>query len=531
MTTTKIPSPTSHVRFGHARADITPPVGIYHRLWGAATHDRSTGVHRPLFGDVMVFMPVDGSTRTLIRAQLDLCGLVRGQHEDLTRALSEAGGVSPDHVVITYSHTHSSGWFVPDRLGFPGGELILPYLQELRSKLQDTCRRALASVQEVYIAYASGRCDMAANRDGYDDALGGHVCGFNPDATADETVLVGRITAPSGGLCGTLVNYACHPTTLAWENTLISPDYVGAMREEVERATGASCVFLQGACGDLGPKEGFVGDGAVADRNGRQLAHAALSALASLGPPGTDFAYQGPVISGATLGAWARVPFSDERLRQVSRFSGGAFSVNLPLKPRPDRASLQTDLERWEARQLEADDAGDAVADHPRLGLLVRADAAPPEAGLLDDLATAAPVFLAIYSAARQREADDAGDAVAARDCGARAERARRWLARLTDLPDGPTCPVQFSVHRLGDAVWVTSGGEPYNVLQVELRRRFPGLPLLFSPLASGLQVAYLLPRDRYGRGLYQEEPSPLAPGCLERLTEAIAEKIEEIAK
>lgn len=480
MTTTKIPSPTSRLRFGHARADITPPVGIYHRLWGAATHDRSTGVHRPLFGDVMVFMPVDGSTRTLIRAQLDLCGLVRGQHEDLTRALSEAGGVSPDHVVITYSHTHSSGWFVPDRLGFPGGELILPYLQELRSKLQDTCRRALASVQEVYIAYASGRCDMAANRDGYDDALGGHVCGFNPDAPADETVLVGRITAPSGGLCGTLVNYACHPTTLAWENTLISPDYVGAMREEVERATGASCVFLQGACGDLGPKEGFVGDGAVADRNGRQLAHAALSALASLGPPGTDFAYQGPVISGATLGAWARVPFSDERLRQVSRFSGGAFSVNLPLKPRPDRASLQTDLERWEARQ---------------------------------------------------READDAGDAVAARDCGARAERARRWLARLTDLPDGPTCPVQFSVHRLGDAVWVTSGGEPYNVLQVELRRRFPGLPLLFSPLASGLQVAYLLPRDRYGRGLYQEEPSPLAPGCLERLTEAIAEKIEEIAK
>jgi hypothetical protein len=34
--------------------------------------------------------------------------------------------------------------------------------------------------------------------------------------------------------------------------------------------------------------------------------------------------------------------------------------------------------------------------------------------------------------------------------------------------------------------------------------------------------VAYLLPRDRYGRGLYQEEPSILAPGCLEELADAI---------
>ncbi|MSS71471.1 MAG: hypothetical protein EXS64_08270 [Candidatus Latescibacteria bacterium] len=478
MKITKIPSPTSHVRFGHARVDITPPVGIYHRLWGAARHDRSTGVHRPLCGDVMVFRPVGDDGRTLIRVQLDLCGLVRSQHEDLAQALSETGSVPPEDITITYSHTHSSGWFVPDRLPLPGGELILPYLKDLRTKLQDACRRALANVQETTLTYAAGRCDMAANRDGYDDAFGGHVCGFNPDAPADDTVLVARITDPAGRALGTLVNYGCHPTTLAWENSLISPDYVGAMREEVEKSTGAPCVFLQGACGDLGPRDGFTGDVAVADRNGRQLAGAALSALASMGPPGTDFAYQGPVISGATLGAWARVPFTDERRRQVTQVSGGTFSLDLPLKPSAGRASIQGDLDQWEARQ---------------------------------------------------RAAGAAGDAIAARDCGARAERARRWLARQADLPDGPTCPVAFSVHRLGDAVWVTCGGEPYNVLQTELRRRFPERTLLVSPLSSGLQVAYLLPEDRYGKGLYQEEPSPLAPGCLERLTEAIAARIEEI--
>jgi hypothetical protein len=40
------PSWTGHI--GVARADITPPVGIYARNWGAATHDVASGVHRPL---------------------------------------------------------------------------------------------------------------------------------------------------------------------------------------------------------------------------------------------------------------------------------------------------------------------------------------------------------------------------------------------------------------------------------------------------------------------------------------------------
>ena len=57
-----------------------------------------------------------------------------------------------------------------------------------------------------------------------------------------------------------MVNYACHPTTLAWQNTLISPDYVGAMREVVGSRHDAPCLFLQGASGDVGPRVGFVGD-------------------------------------------------------------------------------------------------------------------------------------------------------------------------------------------------------------------------------------------------------------------------------
>ena len=70
------------------------------------------------------------------------------------------------------------------------------------------------------------------------------------------------------------------------------------MRELVEDATGKPCVFLQGASGDLGPREGYVGDSAVADRNGRQLGHAVLATLESMPPPGTRYCYRGPLVSG-----------------------------------------------------------------------------------------------------------------------------------------------------------------------------------------------------------------------------------------
>jgi hypothetical protein len=494
VSTTVVRSPTSRVRFGHARADITPPVGIYHRMWGAARHDRATGVHRPLVADVLVFAPLaprgdpgrqgagavePGGGRVLIRAHLDLVGLPQRRHQELLKALSEATGVPAEDVVVAYSHSHSAGWLVPDRAGLPGGELIAPYLDDLATRLGEAARRAVAGLQPATVTYATGHCAVGANRDYWDAAGGRYVCGLNPDGAADDTLVAARFADQQGGTVATLVNYACHPTTLAWENTLLSPDFPGAMRETVERATGAPCVFAQGACGDVGPRYGFVGDPRAADRNGEELGYAALAALTSLRPPATDLRYDGPVVSGATLGVWGDSPFSEERLAQTARFEGGAYSVDLPLKTLPDPEALQRELATWELRQ---------------------------------------------------READARGETIVARDCGARAERARRWLGRLADLPAGPNYAMRFWVHRLGDAVWVACGGEPYSALQVELRRRFPDSVVVLSPLAGALQVAYLLTAERYGLGLYQEEPSILAAGSLEQLTGAIAARIGSLS-
>ena len=478
MSTRTVPTPTSILRLGYARADVTPPVGIYHRMWGAARHDRASGVHRPLFADLIILQPAQGGGPGLARLQLDLVLLANAQSDALIESIASISGIEPDRVLVTHSHSHAAGFFLPDRVPLPGGELIAPYLDSLKARVEELTRQALDDLRPAVISYAAGRCDMAANRDYRDGERQIYVTGYNPDGPADDTVLVARVEDEAGKTRLGIVHYACHPTTLAWENSLLSPDFAGAMREVFEAGTGAPCLFFQGACGELGPRDGFTGDTATADRNGRQLGHAALSACFSLGPSGCDFTYRGPVESGATLGTWAWTRFAGSRTAAASQFAGGAFSVDLPYRQLPDREQLRLDLERHSEEQGKAEAAGDAAA---------------------------------------------------ARDAGARAERCRRWLGRLADLPEGASFPYRFSVFRLGDAVWITCSGEPYNQMIRALRRRFPDLVLLLSPVAGDPQVAYLLPEDRYGLGLYQEQPSCLAPGCLELLTAAVTGRITEL--
>jgi hypothetical protein len=480
MPTDLVRTPSSILSLGHARCDVTPPVGIYHRMWGAAHHDKATGVHRPLYADMIVLEPAGGDpSKRVIRLQLDGIGLGATEHDDLKKAVAGAGGVDGESVTITYSHSHSAGVPHLGRKSLPGGDLIEPYLKSLEKNVRGLCEEASGSARDVTITYGVGWSDLAANRDFWDDESGIFTTGYNPEGVSDETVVVARATDDDDRTVLTILNYGGHPTTLAWENTLISPDYVGALREVVEAETGIPCVFFLGACGDLGPKDGYTGDTSIADRNGRQLGYAGLSSLQGLGPTGTDFVYAGPVVSGATLGTWSRHAFDENRKSLAQRFSTGTFTVDLPLKELPSAAELERDLESFTARQAEA------------------------------------------YARGNELEA---------RDMGARAERSRRWLGRVHSLPQGSDYPFRYTVWVLGDAVWVTCGGEPYNILQRELRRQFPDLVLMVSPVAGGGPVGYLLPRDRYGKGLYQEEPSCLAPGCLELLTDHIAATISRLS-
>jgi hypothetical protein len=453
-------------------------------MWGAATHDRSTGIHRPLSATaIAIAAPLDGDNTSkaepaLILVAIDHCLLWRREMEDLLAAVSTKAEIPINLLHFCFSHTHGAGLMGLERAGLPGGELIAPYLATLAEKSAAIAREAVARMQTATILYGVGRCSLAAHRDFRDEATEQYVCGFNPEGPTDDTVLVARVTDDSQRILATIVNYACHPTTLAWKNTLISPDYPGAMRETIEQAMGAPCVFLQGASGDIGPREGYVGDPAIADRNGRELGYAALSALESLPPAGCSFAYQAPVVSGATLGTWEYVPFGEVRQRQVRVWKHRRWDILLPLRPDlPDLGEVKSQLAEWESREAAARTGG--------------------------------------------RDAE-------VRDCRAQAERLTRLLVKLDGVSADGSMRLPITLCRLGDAFWLFVEAEYYNVFQRELRRIAAPAPLVVATLTNGWRPSYLPPAELYGRGIYQEQVAVLAPGCLERMIEEVGCQIQE---
>jgi hypothetical protein len=477
---THVDTPQSRCRVGIACADITPPIGIYHRMWGAAVHDRAAAIHRPLIATALWLEPEAGSDRRLILA-LDHCILDREEIELIRQATSQSASLNATQTLVTLSHTHGSGWMSRTRSHWPGGELIGPYLDRLAEICGEVARTASQNCRPATIVYGTARCALAAHRDFWDETNGQFVCGYNPTGPADDTVLVARIMADSGELLATVVNYACHPTTLAWENTAISPDYIGALRETVERHTKAPCLFLQGASGDLGPREGYVGDPSIADRNGRQLAFAALSGLEALPPPGTRFVYAGPVVSGAVLGTWKHEPLGENESARLAVWDATELRVELPYRiDLPTIQETQREQAHWQAEE----DAARQLGDEARL-----------------------------------------------RECRAKVEQMTRRLARLIAMPDGKAYPLPVSLLRLGDSVWVFTAGELYQSFQTALRARFPEWAIVVTTLTGDWHPGYLPTAATYGAGIYQEQIAAIGPGGLEVLTESVARAIRRLVE
>ena len=464
-----------HCRAGVTRRDITPPAGIYNRNWGAALHENAAGVHRPFTATALCLTGYDAPDETPhVLVALDLGWLGAEENRELLDRLTAAAGVGPERLLVMLSHTHAGPNLATTAVDKPGGELLRPYFDSVIEATSAAIVEARGVMQEAWITFGAGRCALAANRDTWDDTSQQWVCGFNPAGAADDTLLAARLTDAAGAPLATLVNYGCHPTTLGPENRLLSPDYIGAMRDVLEDRDGAPVLFMLGACGETGPRDGFTADTTVADRNGRSLGFAAAGVLELLPPPATELVYAGPVISGATLGVWEHRPLAAAP-SVTATLRSTMLSVELPLKP-PDP------LDELQARhsQLEQE-----------------------------------------IAAARTR-----GDRLAERDATAHLERTRRRMQRARSVPAGDRVPFNVWVWQLGDAFVVAIPAEPYSLMQTELRRRFPGRTILVSTVTNG-SISYLLPRDLYGSGRYQDWVAVIGPGALELVIDAVAAQIQ----
>ena len=336
---------------GVANRDITPPVGIYARQWGAATHDQAQGVHRPLFLQSLVIRPIEGGDPLVLIAGDLTWFRLQSDMAHLREPLIEKLGLDPANIMLSCSHTHAACSLCSAEGDMPGGEMIGEYFDTLRETIYEATRQALDEATPATITTATGRCALATNRDFKDPDADRFICGFNPEAAADDTLMVARITRDdTGAVLATIVNYACHPTTLAWDNDRLSPDYVGAMRALVEAHTGgAPCVFLQGASGELAPADQYTGDREIADAGGRYLGYAAITALESMLPPKRGLGFEGVVESGAPLAVWRQRTFEPSTVITAER-----FDVPLLLRPElPTVAEFERDYAAAEDRTIK----------------------------------------------------------------------------------------------------------------------------------------------------------------------------------
>jgi hypothetical protein len=292
---------------GISQVDITPPVGIYFRNWGAGFQGAARGVHLPLKLTCISFKNKE-KEKPLLLISADFGVWVNGEEGQKFRtAIADAMNLSSADLMFSLTHTHSGPILSKDESDKPGGQLIDSYLNDLQQSAVQAARKSITSAVPAVLTWHYGKCSLAANRDLPDNENNRFIVGYNPNEPADDTVLVGRVTDEQDRVMGTIVNYACHPTTLAWDNHLISPDYIGAMRDLVESNTKAPCLFLQGASGDLAPAEQYTDVVELADQYGRALGYSVLSILESMMPPKTALAFDEVIESGAPLAIWKKI--------------------------------------------------------------------------------------------------------------------------------------------------------------------------------------------------------------------------------
>lgn len=319
-------------RAGVSWRNITPPLEILARNWGAADRDTATEIELNLLANALAIMPEGGPIRYLVSADLGWWRNAADEAAVRHRVLTALECAEED-LLIHLVHTHSGPTLSTAYPDLPGGDLVAPYLERLAGLIVDACRQAVRESTPATAMFATGRCGVAVHRDLAVD--GREIVAFDPDTPADDTLLVGRFADKGGRPLATLVNYACHPTARGWEPPVLSSDWVGTARSAVRNRLGADCLVLQGASGELGPRQQY-GDRFLAARVGVSVGHAAISTMSTMPPPGTELALTDVVESGATLGRWVPVPATPP-----TRVETRLLWVDLPARPAPTAAELR----------------------------------------------------------------------------------------------------------------------------------------------------------------------------------------------
>ncbi len=250
----------AELRAGVATVEITPPAGF--PMWGyAARHDAAAeGTLDPLFARALV-LAVGDDRLAIVSLDLGRAPTRQSTAAIRTRVKADAGVGT---IFLVASHTHHGPAMELETREVDGK----CYVKQLEQKLGDVIVQAAKNLKPARLGVASRETALNRNRHSH-----------RADAPVDRELLVLRIEGTDGKPIAHAVNFAAHATMRDSKMLKWSADYPGALAGRVEKETGAPCLFLQGAAGDLSPDPG---DGRDADKFGEAMANDVLKLAATI---------------------------------------------------------------------------------------------------------------------------------------------------------------------------------------------------------------------------------------------------------
>lgn len=288
---------------GAAVADITPPPGSLMDGYG----NRSTpsqGVHDPLIARVLVLDY--GSEGRCAIVSCDLLGI----HPWVTAEVrSRVADVVPDAVLVAATHDHAGPY------GLRGG---------MFSRLDEALAETLAQRISGAVVEAHGKRRPATLAAGVATVDTVSMNRRHPEWPIDPAMRV-LLVDGEDGLIASVVNFACHATVLSGANLMLSGEFPGAAARLLMEQTGAPCVWLNGACGNVNPVW-IRQDFASVERIGQIAGGQALRTLGELRTIGPG--------QRAHNIRWDEFPVKPAPGRVVEpRFSAVRREIALPLRP------------------------------------------------------------------------------------------------------------------------------------------------------------------------------------------------------
>ena len=249
-----------HVNVGSARVDITPPLTIPH-LGYVPRQGKFKGVHDALYARALVFDNGESKIALVSADSIgfnnELLGPGRNFIAEVRHRIQQQTGIAGGNVMLASTHAHSA----PETTGItrlldiPDAEA---WLEVLMAQLSSAVEMAEANMTHKNLKIGIGEArGIAKNRRKRDLSIDEQ----RTRGYLDESVGVLLCENPDDGTSDILINFACHPVTVQVQ-PLVSADYPGVATFLVEDVVDGckSCLFLQGAAGDINPVRGDTRD-------------------------------------------------------------------------------------------------------------------------------------------------------------------------------------------------------------------------------------------------------------------------------